>query len=56
MSATKLKTEHQDPVVEKLLDGSYDQQLADFEAQLEEATAMLRRAYAAMRAENTLRS
>ena len=55
MAATKPKS-GEDPVVEKLLDGTYDQQLADFEAQLAEAAAMLRRAYEAMRAENTLRS
>ncbi|WP_337188246.1 hypothetical protein [Phenylobacterium sp.] len=45
-----------DPVVEKLMDGHYDRQLAAFEARLEEAAAMLRRAHAAMKAENTLRS
>ncbi|MDZ4373863.1 MAG: hypothetical protein U1C74_20910 [Phenylobacterium sp.] len=45
---------HADPVVEKLMDGHYDRALADFEAQLDEAAAMLRRAYAAMKAENTL--
>jgi hypothetical protein len=42
--------------VTRLLDGTYDQQLADFESLLDEATAMLRRAFEAMRAENTLRS
>ena len=56
MAAAKPKTEALDPVVEKLLDGHYDRVLADFEAQLEEAAAMLRRAYEAMKAENTLRS
>jgi hypothetical protein len=43
-----------DPVVQKLMDGHYDRALADFELQLEEAANMLRRAYAAMKAENTL--
>jgi hypothetical protein len=56
MAIAKRKSETQDPVVTKLMDGTYDRQLADFEAQLEEAAAMLRRAYEAMRAENTLRS
>ena len=45
-----------DDTVAKLMDGHYDRVLADFEAQLEEAAATLRRAYAAMKAENTLRS
>ncbi|WP_293385207.1 hypothetical protein [Phenylobacterium sp. SCN 70-31] len=45
-----------DPVVEKLMDGHYDRQLAAFEARIEEAAATLRRAHAAMKAENTLRS
>jgi hypothetical protein len=45
-----------DPVVAKLVDGTYDRQIAEFEAQIEAAAAMLRRAYEAMRAENTLRS
>ena len=56
MATAKRKSDDQDPVVSKLTDGTYDQQLADFEAQLEAAAAMLRRAYEAMRAENTLRS
>jgi hypothetical protein len=56
MATAKRKSETADPVVGKLMDGTYDQQLADFEAQLAEAAAMLRRAYEAMRAENTLRS
>ena len=56
MSAAKRKNEKHDPVVAKLMDGTYDQQLEDFQRQLDEAAAMLRRAYEAMRAENTLRS
>ena len=44
-----------DPVA-RLMDGHYDRMLAEFEAQLEDAAATLRRAYAAMKAENTLRS
>ncbi|WP_293898324.1 hypothetical protein [Phenylobacterium sp.] len=55
MAATKRKVE-EDPVVEKLLDGTYDRQLAEFEANMTAAAAELRRAHAAMRAENTLRS
>jgi uncharacterized ferredoxin-like protein len=43
-----------DDVVTKLMDGHYDVLLARFEEQLAEATAALRRAHAAMRAENTL--
>ena len=56
MAAAKRKIEENDPVVDKLMDGHYDRALAEFEAQLEEAAALLRRAYAAMKAENTLRS
>ena len=56
MAAAKPKSDEHDPVLEKLMDGHYDRALADFEAQLEDAAAMLRRAYEAMRAENTLRS
>ena len=43
-------------MVEKLTNGHYDRLLAEFENQLAEATAALRRCHAAMRAENTLRS
>ena len=56
MAATKKKQATADETVAKLMDGHYDRQLAEFEAQLEEAAATLRRAYAAMKAENTLRS
>jgi hypothetical protein len=54
MAAAKRKTEAADPVVEKLEDGHYDRELARWEAQIDEAAAVLRRAYAAMKAENTL--
>lgn len=40
----------------RLLDGHYDRKLAEFEAVIAEAAAVLRRAHAAMKAENTLRS
>lgn len=56
MAAAKPKPVDALSVEEKLLDGHYDRVLAEFEAQLEEAAATLRRAYAAMKAENTLRS
>lgn len=47
----------EEPSVEaKLLDGHYDRLLDDFQQTLDEAAATLRRAYEAMRAENTLRS
>jgi hypothetical protein len=46
----------EDPVVVRLETGHYDRELAEFRAQLEEATDMLRRIYAQMREENTLRS
>ena len=55
MAATKRKTDDDnDPVVTKLMDGHYDRLLEQFEDQLAEATAALRRCHAAMRAENTL--
>lgn len=56
MAAAKKQIVPVEDTVEKLMDGHYDRMLADFEAQLEEAAAALRRAYAAMRAENTLHS
>ena len=56
MAATKRKPVEADDVVVKLMDGHYDRVLADFQDQLDEATAALRRCYEAMRAENTLRS
>lgn len=55
-TSAKRQPKPDDAVVTRLLDGHYDRLLADFEAQLEEAAAALRRAHAAMRAENTLRS
>ena len=54
-SAKRKPTDDTD-VVSKLMDGHYDRLLAAFEEQLEETAAALRRAHAAMRAENTLRS
>lgn len=56
MAAAKPKPIDARSVEDKLMDGHYDRVLADFEAQLEEAAATLRRAYQAMKAENTLRS
>ena len=53
-TSAKRKPAQDDAVVAKLMDGTYDRMLATFEAQMEEATAALRRAHAAMRAENTL--
>ncbi|HEX7886863.1 MAG TPA: hypothetical protein VF474_12880 [Phenylobacterium sp.] len=52
----KLKPVAIDPVIEKLEDGTYERQLDLFQAQIDEAAATLRRAYEAMKAENTLRS
>lgn len=54
MAASERKTDDDGDVVTKLMDGHYDRLLADFEVQLEAATAALRRCHAAMRAENTL--
>jgi len=54
MAAIKHKTDDETDVVTKLMDGHYDRLLAEFELQLEEAAAALRRCHAAMRAENTL--
>jgi hypothetical protein len=56
MAAAKLKPVDLDPVIEKLEDGTYERQLDLFQAQIDEAAAVLRRAYEAMKAENTLRS
>lgn len=56
MAAPKPKPRDADSVEARLMDGHYDRALADFEAQIEEAAAVLRRAYEAMKAENTLRS
>ena len=46
----------EDPVVVRLEAGHYDRELAEFRARLAEAADELRRLYAAMREENTLRS
>jgi hypothetical protein len=56
MPAAKPKPIDIETVEAKLMDGHYDRVLAEFEEQLEEAAAALRRCYEAMRAENTLRS
>jgi hypothetical protein len=55
MAATKTKPAA-DETLTRLADGHYDRVLAEFEARIEEAAATLRRAYEAMKAENTLRS
>jgi len=52
----KLKPVEIDPVIEKLENGEYERQLDLFQDVIDEAAATLRRAYAAMKAENTLRS
>ena len=54
MAAAKRKTDATDPVVEKLEDGHYDRELARWQAQIDEAAAVLRRAYEAMKTENKL--
>ncbi len=56
MAATKPKPVDARSVEYKLMDGHYDRMLADFEAQIADAAATLRRAYEAMKAENTLQS
>ena len=56
MAVAKLKPVEIDPVIEKLEDGTYERQLDLFQTQIDEAAAVLRRAYEAMKAENTLRS
>lgn len=58
MAATNKKAAEAagDETIAKLMDGHYDRLLAEFEAQLEEAAATLRRTLEAMKAENTLRS
>ncbi len=55
-TSAKLKPTDDADVVAKLMDGHYDRMLEQFEQQLEEAAAALRRCHAAMAAENTLRS
>lgn len=52
----KLKPAEVDPVIEKLENGEYERQLDLFHDVIDEAAATLRRAYEAMKAENTLRS
>lgn len=54
MAAAKRESATSDPVVEKLDDGHYDRELARWQAQIDEAAAVLRRAHEAMKAENTL--
>jgi len=56
MALAKRKPADVDPVIQKLEDGTYERQLDLFQAQIDEAAAVLRRAYEAMKAENTLRS
>lgn len=56
MAAAKRKRDGLQAVEEKLLDGTYDRALEDFQARIDEAAATLRRAHEAMKAENTLRS
>jgi hypothetical protein len=56
MAAPKPKTETRTDIEAKLVDGTYDRLLADFQAKLDAATEALRRVHEAMRAENTLRS
>ena len=56
MANLKLKPIKQDLVQSKLMDGHYDQLLAEFQVKLDEATAALKRCHEAMRAANTLRS
>jgi hypothetical protein len=54
VAATKTKTETTDTVIARLEDGYYDRELARWQAVIDEATAELRRAHAAMKAENKL--
>lgn len=54
MGAAKPKTYDREEIVARLMDGHYDQVLADFQTQLDAATAALRQAYEALRRENTL--
>ena len=56
MASLKHKPAEQDLVIEKLENGDYDRQLDLFRDLLDEAAATLRRAYEAMKAENTPRS
>ncbi|WP_165844020.1 hypothetical protein [Phenylobacterium kunshanense] len=56
MALPKQQSLAQDPVIEKLESGEYDRQLDLFRDTIEDCAAVLRRAYEAMKAENTLRS
>jgi hypothetical protein len=56
MSTLKFKPIEQDLVQSRLMDGHYDQLLAEFQVKLDEATEALKRCHEAMRAANTLRS
>ena len=56
MAHAKPKTAPTRSVEDRLMNGDYDRMLEGFQAQIDDATATLRRAHAAMRAENTLRS
>ena len=56
MAQSKRKRDVVQVVQEKLADGTYDRALEDFQVQIDEAAAVLRRALAAMKAENTPRS
>lgn len=56
MAASNPKPDVMDAVEKKLRDGTYDRALEDFQAQMDEAAATLRRYHEAMKAENTLRS
>ena len=56
MAAARSRPDAPASVEARLLDGYYDRVMAEFQEQMDEATAALRRCYEAMRAENTLRS
>ena len=56
MGASTRKPAETSSVEEKLAEGFYDRALEDFQLQMAEAAATLRRVHAAMKAENTLRS
>ena len=56
MALAKPKTPLTWSVEDRLMSGHYDRLLEGFQAQIDDATEILRRAHAAMRAENTLRS
>lgn len=56
MATAKQKPADDLSVEDKLMTGHYDRLLEQFQIQLDEAAAELRRCHAAMKAENTLRS